>query len=122
MLKVDSSLLHPARITERNLRQGEIVFAFGSPFKFDFSMSQGIVSAQGRRLNITGPGGYENFIQTDAEINPGNSGGPLVNIYGEVVGMNTAIASNNGAIRMGYDAQQCFKENSSMSAINPLIC
>jgi len=96
VLRVDADLLHPAVISQRPTRQGEIVFAFGSPFKFDFSMSQGIVSAKGRRLDITDPGGYENFIQTDAEINPGNSGGPLVNIYGEVVGMNTAIASHTG--------------------------
>jgi len=64
-------------------------------------MSQGIVSATGRKLNIirvTG-GGYENFIQTDAMINPGNSGGPLTNIYGEVVGMNTAIAAGRSGPR-----------------------
>jgi serine protease Do len=82
-----------------------MVFAFGSPFRFEFSMSQGIVSAKGRQLGIirsydedTGQvtAGYENFIQTDAAINPGNSGGPLTNIYGEVVGMNTAIASKTG--------------------------
>jgi len=96
VLKIDSDHLHPAKLAPDPVRQGEIVFAFGSPFKFEFSMSQGIVSAQGRRLGITGGGGYENFIQTDAEINPGNSGGPLVNIYGQVVGMNTAIASRSG--------------------------
>ncbi len=96
VLKVEADHLHPAQRAVDNVRQGEIVFAFGSPFKFEFSMSQGIVSAQGRRLGITGGGGYENFIQTDAEINPGNSGGPLVNIYGQVVGMNTAIASRSG--------------------------
>ncbi len=96
VLKVGTTKLVPAKIAEESTRQGEIVFAFGSPFKFEFSMSQGIVSAKGRRLDITGPGGYENFIQTDAEINPGNSGGPLVNIYGQVVGMNTAIASSTG--------------------------
>jgi len=61
-------------------------------------MSQGIISATGRELGIinTEGGGYENFIQTDAMINPGNSGGPLTNIYGEVVGMNTAIAAGRG--------------------------
>ncbi len=97
VLKVESSRLHPAVIAERPVEQGEMVFAFGSPFQFDFSMSQGIVSGKGRRLGILGQGGYENFIQTDAAINPGNSGGPLTNIHGEVIGMNTAIATRTGA-------------------------
>ncbi|HEX7010708.1 MAG TPA: trypsin-like peptidase domain-containing protein [Phycisphaeraceae bacterium] len=94
VLKVDADNLHPASIATGPVEKGDIVFAFGSPFRFDFSMSQGIVSATGRKhLGILGPSGYENFIQTDAAINPGNSGGPLTNIYGQVVGMNTAIVS-----------------------------
>jgi len=106
VVKVDHDSLQPLSIAEEPVSQGEIVFAFGSPFRFDFSMSQGIVSAKGRQLGIirsydeqTGmvTAGYENFIQTDAAINPGNSGGPLTNIYGEFVGMNTAIASRTGA-------------------------
>jgi len=72
--------------------QGEIVFAVGSPFQFEFSMSQGIVSATGRRIHDARINSYENYIQTDAAINPGNSGGPLTNVRGEVLGMNTAIA------------------------------
>jgi serine protease Do len=98
VVKVKGEKLHPARRADKPVDQGEIVFAFGSPFRFDFSMSQGIVSAKGRQLGILRTsGGYENFIQTDAAINPGNSGGPLTNIYGEVVGMNTAIASRTGS-------------------------
>ena len=62
-------------------------------------MSQGIVSAKGRRLGILSRGGYENFIQTDAAINRGNSGGPMTNIYGQVVGMNTAIASRSSGFQ-----------------------
>jgi serine protease Do len=92
-----TSGLHPATLAEASVEQGDIVFAFGSPFQFEFSMSQGIVSAKNRRLGILDRRkGYENFIQTDAAINPGNSGGPLTNIYGQVVGMNTAIASRTG--------------------------
>ncbi|MCX5662279.1 MAG: trypsin-like peptidase domain-containing protein [Planctomycetota bacterium] len=97
VLLVEGGNLHPAARATEIVEQGDIVFAFGSPFRFEFSMSQGIVSAKGRQLHIIADGGYENFIQTDAAINPGNSGGPLCNIKGEVVGMNTAIASQTGA-------------------------
>jgi serine protease Do len=98
VLKVEGDGLHPAFTADEPVEQGDIVFAFGSPFGFDFSMSQGIVSATGRKnLRIIQGGGYENFIQTDAAINPGNSGGPLTNINGQVVGMNTAIATRTGA-------------------------
>ncbi|MEM7627508.1 MAG: trypsin-like peptidase domain-containing protein [Planctomycetota bacterium] len=93
VLEIDDAFLHAAAISPEPIRKGEIVFAFGSPLRFDFSVSQGIVSATGRQLDIINPGKYENFIQTDAAINPGNSGGPLTDIYGRVVGMNTAIAS-----------------------------
>ncbi|MEM0915553.1 MAG: trypsin-like peptidase domain-containing protein [Planctomycetota bacterium] len=98
-VEMDSATLHPAVLAASPVRQGEIVFAFGSPLRFDFSMSQGIVSATGRNLNIiSGGAGYERFIQTDAAINRGNSGGPLTNIRGEVVGMNTAIAAGGGGL------------------------
>ncbi|QDU72404.1 trypsin-like peptidase domain-containing protein [Mucisphaera calidilacus] len=100
VLRLEGHDLFPARINTSEVRQGEIVFAFGSPLGFDFSMSQGIVSATDRSLGILrdrqGYTGYEDFIQTDAAINRGNSGGPLTNVYGEVVGMNTAIASRSG--------------------------
>ncbi len=95
----DSDSLHPAEISQNPVQQGEIVFAFGSPFgaMYSFSMSQGIVSAVGRRVGIIGNDSYENFIQTDAAINPGNSGGPLANTRGQIIGMNTAIASRTGS-------------------------
>jgi len=78
------------------LQQGDRVMAFGSPFGYVGSMTHGIVSALHRQAGILGRDGYENFIQVDAPINPGNSGGPLVNIHGNVVGINTAIASDSG--------------------------
>jgi S1-C subfamily serine protease len=108
VIKVDGGWLHPAHIAKDAVTKGDIVFAFGSPLHFEFSMSQGIVSATGRRLGLTDErgrfgmmirSGYENFIQTDAAINPGNSGGPLTNIHGEVIGMNTAIASEGPSRR-----------------------
>jgi serine protease Do len=80
-----------------NLRRGDIVLAFGSPFGYGGSMSQGIVSALNRQSGLLGQYGYEYWIQTDAAINPGNSGGPLVNLRGQVIGINTAIASRTGA-------------------------
>ena len=69
--------------------------AIGSPFGLEQTVTAGIVSAKGR---VIGSGPYDNFIQTDASINPGNSGGPLVNMRGEVVGINTAIIPNGQGI------------------------
>jgi len=86
------------------LRTGDIVFAIGSPQGLSQSVSQGIVSATGRTsLDILGPGSYENFIQTDAAINLGNSGGALIDAWGRLVGINTAIFSaTGGSIGLGY--------------------
>ncbi|MBI4390006.1 MAG: trypsin-like peptidase domain-containing protein [Nitrospinae bacterium] len=70
------------------LKTGDWVMAIGSPFGLEQTVTVGIVSAKGRSL---GAGPYDDFIQTDTSINPGNSGGPLININGEVVGINTAI-------------------------------
>jgi serine protease Do len=82
------------------LAKGDWVLAFGSPLGFVGSMTHGIVSALHRTdVHILGQYGYENFIQVDAPINPGNSGGPLVNTRGEVVGINTAIASRSGGFQ-----------------------
>lgn len=77
-----------------NLGIGEWVIAIGNPFALEASLTVGVVSAKGRQdLGITS---LEDFIQTDAAINPGNSGGPLLNLKGEVVGVNTAIVSRSG--------------------------
>jgi serine protease Do len=82
------------------LEVGEWVLAIGSPFGLEHTVTSGIVSAKGRNI---GAGPYDNFIQTDASINPGNSGGPLINMRGEVVGINTAIFSRGGGnIGIGF--------------------
>jgi serine protease Do len=82
------------RATGQRVRKGDRVFAFGSPFGFKFSMSEGIVSGLGRSARTAlGFAGYSNYIQTDAAVNPGNSGGPLVDVRGRLVGMNVAIAT-----------------------------
>ncbi len=77
---------------------GDYVLAMGSPFGLSRSVTHGIISAKGRRdLDLGGETvRYQDFLQTDAAINPGNSGGPLLNLRGEVIGMNTAIASSSG--------------------------
>ena len=77
---------------------GDFVLAIGSPFGLSHSVTHGIISAKGRRdLELATDGvNYQDFLQTDASINPGNSGGPLVNLKGEVIGINTAIASSSG--------------------------
>ncbi|HEY1784305.1 MAG TPA: trypsin-like peptidase domain-containing protein, partial [Pirellulales bacterium] len=76
---------------------GDFVLAVGSPFGLSHSVTFGIVSAESRRdLELGSDVKYQDFLQTDAAINPGNSGGPLINLRGEVIGMNTAIASSSG--------------------------
>jgi len=94
---VDPDLLHPLPLgNSSDLVVGETVIAIGNPYGLSNSMSAGIVSQVGRELSA--PGGYiiVDVIQTDAAINPGNSGGPMLNLRGEVVGMNTAILTMTG--------------------------
>lgn len=91
----DSDLLHV----------GDVVFAIGNPLDVGLTATQGIVSATGRNRQgqILGPGSYENFIQTDASINLGNSGGALVDAWGRLIGINTAIVSGSGgSIGIGF--------------------
>lgn len=85
-----------------NINIGEWVLAIGNPYEFRSTVTAGIISAKGRNINIlNGDYRIESFIQTDAAVNPGNSGGALVNLKGELVGINTAIASPSGAFA-GY--------------------
>ena len=94
LLKVDGLKLPALSLaTYTQVRQGEMVFAFGSPNGLRNSLTHGLVSAVARQVDPDSP---QIFVQTDAPINPGNSGGPLVNIRGEVVGVNTFILSQSG--------------------------
>lgn len=84
-----------------NVKVGEWVLAVGNPFNLTSTVTAGIVSAKARNINISGGKMVESFIQTDAAVNPGNSGGALVNVRGELVGINTAISSRTGSY-VGY--------------------
>ena len=95
VIQIKGADLSEARLGDSDsLKIGEWVVAAGNPFGLTNSITAGIVSAKGR--SFMGGGQFEDFIQTDAAINPGNSGGPLVNLKGEVVGINTAIFSRSG--------------------------
>ena len=95
LIRVDADDLVPARFGDSGAAGvGEWVLAIGSPFGLDQTVTAGIISAVGR--DDMGLARYESFIQTDAAINPGNSGGPLLNLDGEVIGINTAIRSSSG--------------------------
>ena len=95
MLKIEARNLEPLPLGDSDeVRVGQMVFAVGNPFGLSETVTTGIVSAKGRRAMADS--GVE-FFQTDAAVNQGNSGGPLLNLRGEIVGINTAIYSENGA-------------------------
>ena len=95
LLRIPAERLSAVRLADPNaLRVGDFVVAVGNPFGLGQTVTSGIVSALGRQ-GLSGLG-YQNFIQTDASINPGNSGGALVNLRGELVGVNSAIFSPSG--------------------------
>jgi serine protease Do len=120
LIKIDgASGLTPLNLgNSDDLKVGNWVVAIGSPFGLEQTVTAGIVSGKGR---VIGSGPYDNFIQTDASINPGNSGGPLVNLKGEVVGINTAIiASGQGIgfaipINMAKEVVAQLKEKGSVT-------
>src|SRR5580698_11138493 len=116
VLKIDLENLTPLPIGDSDkVRVGQIVMAIGNPFGLDESVSQGIISAKDRRaMNDS----QVEFFQTDTAINPGNSGGPLVNIRGEVIGINTAIYSESGGNQgIGF----AIPSNVVRSAMNSII-
>ena len=96
LIKIEAEGLVPLKLgSSDELKVGSWVVAIGSPFGLEQTVTAGIVSAKGR---ILGSGPYDDFIQTDASINPGNSGGPLLNLEGEVIGINTAIIKSGQGI------------------------
>ncbi|MCF6246986.1 MAG: DegQ family serine endoprotease [Desulfobacula sp.] len=96
LIKIEAKKLKPLTFgSSSDIKVGSWVVAIGSPFGLEQTVTAGIVSAKGR---IIGSGPYDDFIQTDASINPGNSGGPLLNMDGEVIGINTAIIRSGQGI------------------------
>ncbi len=92
LLQIPAERLHAVTLGDSDqLEVGDWVLAIGAPFGLEQTVTQGIISAKGRSTPIAD---YNDFLQTDAAINPGNSGGPLVNMHGEVIGINTAIATS----------------------------
>ncbi|QKQ98860.1 trypsin-like serine protease [Candidatus Nanohaloarchaea archaeon] len=97
VLKVDKKGLNPLPLANSSkVMRGQTAVAIGNPFGLSGTMTAGIVSAKNRNIRTEGGFSIPNVIQTDAAINPGNSGGPLINIHGEVIGVNTAIQSSTG--------------------------
>lgn len=104
LLKIDAgnSLPYTRFGDSDRLEVGEWVLAIGNPFGLDHTVTSGIISAKGRNI---GSGPFDNYIQTDASINPGNSGGPLINMRGEVIGINTAIIAQGQGIGFAIPAR-----------------
>ncbi len=99
VLKIDTKQsLDPVQIgNSDSVQTGDWVIAIGSPFGLQATVTAGIISAQRTNRDLPGAGTFQNFLQTDAAINPGNSGGPLLNTRGEVIGVNTMIATRSGS-------------------------
>ena len=116
LLKVDASGLTAIRFADYDaIQQGELVFAFGSPEGLRNSITMGVVSSVARQPDPDSPVVY---IQTDAPINPGNSGGPLVNVNGELVGLNTMILTDSG----GSQGLGCRRCGSNWAATPAVTC
>ncbi|MFA5632118.1 MAG: trypsin-like peptidase domain-containing protein [Porticoccaceae bacterium] len=100
VLKIELGGLTPISIgNPQKARVGDVVLAIGNPFGVGQSVSQGIISATGRGLGLNT---FENFLQTDAAINPGNSGGALIDTYGNLLGINSAILNENTSVGIGF--------------------
>ncbi len=122
VIKVNARGLVPAKLGDSDrMSEGDWVIAIGNPFGLTHTVTAGIVSATHRNAidsNGSSLTNYDNFIQTDAAINPGNSGGPLLNLRGEVIGINTAIASGSGAFNgVGF----AIPSNMALDALKDII-
>ena len=120
VIKIDSSAPLPTvKLGNSDMAQvGDWVEAIGSPFTLSQTVTAGIISAKNRTIDQGAPGQFQHFIQTDAAINPGNSGGPLLNMNGEVIGVNTAIYTQSAGYQgIGF----AMPSNTVVSVYNDLI-
>jgi serine protease Do len=120
VLKIDTPhALSPVQIgNSDSVQVGDWVIAIGSPFGLQATVTAGIVSAQRTSRDLPGANSFQNFLQTDAAINPGNSGGPLLNIRGEVIGVNTMIATRSGSYEgIGF----ALPSNTAVKVYNDII-
>lgn len=120
VLKIEGEDLPFLTMADSDLLEvGDVVFAIGNPMGVGLTITQGIVSATGRsNLSILGESGYESFIQTDAPINPGNSGGALIDAYGRLIGINTAILSRSGgSIGLGFAIPSTFAHDITLDLV-----
>lgn len=117
ILRIDLPELSPIDLPEQpGVRIGDVVLAIGNPFGIGQTVSQGIISAMGRYGLSSSP--YEDFIQTDAAINPGNSGGALIDVHGDLVGINTLIFSRSGGSQgLGF----AIPTNVAMSVLDDIL-
>ncbi|HMJ05678.1 MAG TPA: Do family serine endopeptidase [Chthoniobacterales bacterium] len=116
VLKVDDPGVKPLKFADSDAVQaGDFVLAIGNPFGFEETVTDGIISSKGRPNRVDG---FGDFLQTNAAINPGNSGGPLINLRGEIVGINTAIISRSGGSQgIGF----AIPSNSVKNALESLL-
>ncbi len=116
VLKVDESGVKPLKFGDSDAVQaGDFVLAIGNPFGFEETVTDGIISSKGRPNRVDG---FGDFLQTNAAINPGNSGGPLINLRGEIIGINTAIISRSGGSQgIGF----AIPSNSVRTALESLL-
>src|ERR1700730_14373589 len=116
VLEIDNPGVKPVKLADSDAVQaGDFVLAIGNPFGFEETVTDGIISSKGRPNRVDG---FGDFLQTNAAINPGNSGGPLVNLHGEIIGINTAIVSKSGGSQgLGF----AIPSNSVRAALESLL-
>ncbi len=116
VLKIDDPGVHPLKFGDSDeVQAGDFVLAVGNPFGFEETVTDGIISSKGRPNRIDG---FGDFLQTNAAINPGNSGGPLINLQGEIIGINTAIISRSGGSQgIGF----AIPSNTAKNALESLL-